>query len=102
MWEGKDHMTVRNWQQLVFPIYDPAFTIGCLTFGAVSVAARVIADRLCATRFTDRNMTSQHVGSTYRQCPEGFLYLDRRVILIFKCGTMKADDVAEFMFGPQC
>lgn len=39
MWESKDHMIVRNGQQFAFPIYDPAFTIGCLTFGAVSVAA---------------------------------------------------------------
>lgn len=59
-------MIVGNGQQLAFPIDNPAFAVGRLAFGAMSVTAGIVAYRLYATGFADSDMASKGFGSTKR------------------------------------
>jgi len=99
--QGEDNMIVWNGQQFAFPIYDPSFTISSLTFGAVSVSTRIVRDCLYTAALTNSHMSSQSEGSAQGQRPEGFSDLCYRIKLLFKCRTVKTNDIADFILRLQ-
>ncbi len=52
-------MVVRNGKKFTFPIYDPSFPVGSLAFGAVPVAAGVVAYSFLATAAAFGDMATQ-------------------------------------------
>ena len=101
MRQSKDNMIVGNGQQLALPIQDPPLTVCHLALGAMPVATGVITDCLYAARCTDRDMSAQRKGPAQGQGPKRLPDLSYRIILLFKCRSMKMNDIANFICRPQ-
>jgi hypothetical protein len=86
-------MIVGNREKFVFPFQYPSFTIGNLTLGTMSVATRIVTNRFAIAITTLGDMTAKHFGSTQGNCPERFLYLNHRAVILFKLFAVKMDYV---------
>lgn len=69
--QGENDMKIAYWQQVLFPVHDPAFTLGSLAFGAMAVSAGVIRYPDVSARITDIHMTS------HDHCPAMFNSIER-------------------------
>ena len=58
-WQGEDEVEIPHGQQLCFPGGQPCFCGAGLTFGTVTVTARIVGDVLMSAAFTPRDMTAE-------------------------------------------
>jgi hypothetical protein len=56
---------IRNWQKFCASSFDPILSFVALTFGTMSVSARVVTDAQIATLITSIDMATQLGRSTF-------------------------------------
>jgi len=69
---GKDHMEIRDVEQIIFLIVDPSFFSERLAFGAMAVAAGIVRNIDNAAAFAFVQMRTQFSGTTFSDSGHGF------------------------------
>jgi hypothetical protein len=82
------------------PFEYPPLAVGALTFGAVPVAAGVIGVALMTTGITSVQMTTQRRRSAFSNGVEYTQVLLEGMIVINECITIEANNIGQFMSGP--
>jgi hypothetical protein len=100
-WQGKDHVAVRNRQQLLFPRRQPGGLSASLTLRAVSIPAGIIADLFVATGIALPGMAPQSHSAALR---DGLEYPTlggrcHRAITGEIGRTVLPDDIGDFQVG---
>ena len=101
MGQGKDNMIVGNGKQFIFPIQYPSLPVGRLAFGAVTVAATVVAYLAKTTTGTPGFMATQHGSATSPDGIQGFQYLHTRIVLFNKTIMMDINNLRYLMIRSQ-
>jgi hypothetical protein len=94
--QGEDEVEVLDGQQLQLAVIDPGGALGCAAFGAVAVAAGVVADLHVAAVVALIDMAAERGGAAGLDGVQGAALLEARMVLGAVGGAMHAHHIGQF------